>query len=289
MEKKQIVLTADIGGTHITSAQVDLCNRKIIPGTILRSEINSLGTAETIIDEISNNLNATLSKCSAMIHGIGIAMPGPMDYDLGICRIREQGKFFSLYNLDLKALLAEKLSIEMHKINFINDAAAFLQGEIFAGSLKNSENSLGITLGTGLGSAHAVKQNAEDSNLWCMPFRSGIAEDYLSSRWFIERFYELSGIRAVNVYSLISSQRSATFLDQLFCEFKVNLAHFIDMVCSQKEVSSVVLGGNISLAEEFFVRGTKDILKHYYKREVAVQRSKLGEEATLFGAAMICC
>jgi glucokinase len=67
-------------------------------------------------------------------------------------RYRGQSKYDNLYNMDVKALLAEELGLPPTSIHFINDAAAFLQGENIV-HLQTNKRILGITLGTGLGSA----------------------------------------------------------------------------------------------------------------------------------------
>jgi glucokinase len=43
---------------------------------------------------------------------IGISMPGPFDYENGICLIKGQNKYEALYGLYIKGLLADKLGIE---------------------------------------------------------------------------------------------------------------------------------------------------------------------------------
>src|SRR5690606_4374061 len=117
---------------------------------------------------------------------IGIAMPGPYDYENGISLISEQGKMKSLYGLSVKNLLADALRIPPAQIQFTNDAESFLKGEVFAGVGKGFSNTLGLTLGTGLGSAIHVEDVVKDAKLWTAPFRDGIAEDYLGTDWFIE-------------------------------------------------------------------------------------------------------
>ena len=74
------VLGVDIGGSHITTALIDLEGRSIIPGYYHRERVNSNGSAEEIIRSWSEVMRKSMQGG----HKIGIAMPGPFDYEEGI-------------------------------------------------------------------------------------------------------------------------------------------------------------------------------------------------------------
>src|SRR5690606_18352659 len=76
------------------------------------------------------------------------------------------------------------LGVSMNQIRLVNDAASFWSGEILAGAGKGYDHAIGLTLGTGLGSATYHQHIVKDADRWHTPFREGIAEDYLSTRWF---------------------------------------------------------------------------------------------------------
>ena len=130
---------------------------------------------------------------------IGIAMPGPFDYENGISYIKDQNKYEALYGLNIKEQLAKKLEISISDISILNDAACFLQGEVFGGAGQGFKRVMGLTLGTGFGSARSVDGKTDDADLWCSPYREGIAEDYLSTRWFLKQYKEISGKLVKNV------------------------------------------------------------------------------------------
>ena len=67
----------------------------------------------------------------------------------------------------------------------MNDASCFLKGEVFGGAAKGYNHVIGITLGTGLGSATFKNGVVYDGDLYYTPFKESTAEDYLSTRWFI--------------------------------------------------------------------------------------------------------
>jgi glucokinase len=186
----KIVLGADIGGTHITTALVNISLGAAIAQTRFRTEIDANGTVEHIIAGWSNAIQQSWAKAGISNSPVGIAMPGPFDYENGICLIKEQKKYQSLYGRDIKVLLANSLDIQPAQVRFINDACSFLKGELLGGSVKGMRKAIGVTLGTGLGSAYYENGTLTDADLWKMPFRSGIAEDYLSTRWFVKECKE---------------------------------------------------------------------------------------------------
>ena len=82
-----------------------------------------------------------------------------------------------------------------------------------------------------------------------MAFLDGIAEDYISTRWFVRRFYELSGNQVANVKALIDEYAGDIVFYQVFSEFSVNLAHFIYQFIQREMPLAAVVGGNIAQAD----------------------------------------
>ncbi len=171
---EQYVLGADIGGTHITTTVVDIKNRTVLEKSYYRAKVNSAGSAEQIIDQWGEAIRKSFLNVNMNPSKIGIAMPGPFDYENGISLIKNNEKYESLYQLNIKNLLAENLNIKSDDILMANDAQCFLSGELFLGVVKTFKKVIGITLGTGLGSATFNEGNVEDAALWCSPFKNGI-------------------------------------------------------------------------------------------------------------------
>lgn len=121
-------------------------------------------------------------------------MPGPFDYENGISLITKLDKYEALYKLNVKELLSEKLSIPKPSILMMNDAACFLRGEVYYGAAKGHTDVIGITLGTGTGSAFHHNGITVDANLGPSPFMNSIADEYFSTRWFVKRYIEENGI-----------------------------------------------------------------------------------------------
>jgi glucokinase len=214
---------------------------------------------------------------------ICLAMPGPFDYEGGICLISDQSKYPALYGMNVKELLAEALDVQPLAIYINNDAACFLQGEVFCGSVSGFENVISVTLGTGLGTAVYENGSARSADLWNMPFSDGIAEEYLSTRWFVKQYAAITGNRVSGVRELAGLAMADTLIKGLFIEFGKNLAAFLNRFIEQTGAQAVVIGGNIAQSYSLF----KDPLLAAVKSRfpgVAITTSLLGEEAALVGA-----
>lgn len=279
-------LGVDIGGSHISAAIIDLQHKKIIPHTFKRNKINAHQEVDQIITAWADVLKEVIGSDQGFSARIGIAIPGPFDYEQGVSLIKGQDKYDALYGLNVKKLLAKKMDLPADHIQMMNDAAAFLQGEVFAGVAVESRRAVGVTLGTGLGSARYIEGNSMDAALWCQPFKAGIAEDYLSTRWFVKRYQEISGKQVSNVKKLSEKYASDEHVVQVFSEFGRNLGEFLSTWISEDKPEVVVLGGNISNAIDFFLPEVKAYLNRN-SLETGIKKAALGEEAALIGAASL--
>lgn len=285
--EKPVALGVDIGGSHITAALVDLETRTIIQDSIKRRAVDSQESKEVILTAWCDVISKAFKKSTSETKLIGIAMPGPFDYENGISLIKDQDKFKSLYGVNIKEELSKRLSIETANIHFINDAAGFLQGEVFGGAGRGNSSVLGLTLGTGLGSSYSTGGIARDADLWNSEFMNGIAEDYLSTRWFVNRYNQLSNNTVAGVKELTAISATDHLATRVFMEFGHNLAQFLIPVIKKYKSDVVIIGGNISRAFSAFspeliatLRGN-DILAD-------IKVTKLKEHAALIGAASCC-
>lgn len=281
MENK-LVLTADIGGTHITSALVDIQTWQILEDTISRSHVNSKSDAKSILQSWKSCLSISLAQVEFTIPHLGIAMPGPFDYANGISLIKGQDKYEALYQMNVKEALNELMDQPV-AIRLINDAAAFLQGEVFAGNLADREKVLGITLGTGLGSAIWQKgAPAFDADLWDSPYQESIFEEFLVTRWFTKRFFELSGIQEEGVKDIIKKHRQHPKFDMLMEEYTTALYDFLCFFSTQENCNTFILGGSISKAWELIASYNTEKFDRF---EIFI--GQYAEKAALIGAASL--
>src|SRR5690348_12149288 len=107
-----IVVGVDIGGSHITAALIDLQAHNIIQQSLVRCHVDSKGTADQIINQWSDAILDCKAYHPQTLNKVGIAMPGPFDYQEGISFIKGLDKYEALYGRNVKKLLAAKLSTE---------------------------------------------------------------------------------------------------------------------------------------------------------------------------------
>lgn len=283
---QSFIAGADIGGSHITAALVHLSDNSIVPGTLTRHPIATHEEATAIIDNWCRTITRAFEAYPAFTGPvrIGIAIPGPLDYEQGICYIRNQGKYESLYGLNIKSLMAERLGIEPAAIRMMNDALCFLQGEVAGGAAKGFTRVLGFTLGTGLGSALYQEGVTTDADLWHAPYRDGIAEDYLSTRWFVKRYRELTGGTVTGARELSERVGTDPAAAGIFEEFAGNMADFLSAVIPTQQPQVIVFGGNIARSHDLFLPALEKDLQGK-GHTIPIRIATLGEDAQIIGAA----
>jgi glucokinase len=284
MEDSSVVLGVDIGGSHITAGAVDLESRTILDNSIKRLKVKSDDASDKIIKAWAELINSIAQQHP--ISKIGMALPGPFDYENGISYIRGLNKYESLYGKNVKKLLAKELGIDEKNIKMKNDAGCFLQGEIFAGQAQGYARCIGLTIGTGIGSAAGIDGIAEDAALWQTPMKESIAENYLSTRWFLKRYEELSGNQARDVKHLCELLPSEPFVQIVFDEFADNLVEFLTFFVEKENPQVIIIGGNIANASHLFFPAT---IKGLAAKSIniPVRKSLLGESAVLLGSASL--
>lgn len=286
-DHRKFVAGVDIGGSHITAAIIDTGNRKILPETLFRSTVDSSLDAPEIMNQWLSIIRKSISSAPSIPSAMGIAMPGPFNYEAGISLICEQDKFHSLYGLNIKQWLCRELPFTEEQVIFSNDAACFLQGELYSGTAQTIYPVLGLTFGTGLGSSINSDGITRDADLWHHPFRTGIAEDFLSASWLIKRFKTLSGIDAESVKALADKAESDNdpLARQLFLEYGANIAEFIMPLIRQHGLRRVILGGNIAKAWPLFSPGLLPQMEH---SGCVIEPAMLGEHSAMIGSVSFC-
>ncbi len=184
-----LVGAMDIGGSHATAALVS--GRRLLPGSRVERRFDPQADREALLGAIVGVAAAAAEAGHAPRWGV--AVPGPFDYPTGRCTIRGQHKLDALYGVDLRAELAAALhrpgKVHAAAIHFCNDADAFLLGEWTAGAARGARRAVGITLGTGLGSAFLADgvlvgggTAPPEGRLYPLPYRGRRVEEVVSTR-----------------------------------------------------------------------------------------------------------
>jgi glucokinase len=283
---KNTVTGIDVGGTHITVCLVDVENGRMIRESHSRAHVDTSLDKDAIISCWSEAIIQSHAKTGIRLDKIGIAMPGPFDYENGISYITGLHKYESLYGLNVKDLLAEKLGIIPENIKLINDASAYLLGEMSAGAAKGYSNIVGITLGTGLGSAVYLNNTLHEGDLYCTDFEDAKCEDFASARWLINEYEKSTGKRVSNVKEIADRCQNEATAKEVFQKFGRNLFGVLFKRYNHQSPDLVVVGGNISKAWDQFIPSAIQSMEQagfHFKLKPA----ELGEEAALIGAAYL--
>lgn len=281
------MIGVDIGGSHISSVHFDAKFINALNDTIISNYVSITGsTQETILDEWTSNIRASIQSKINFDGKIAIAFPGPFDYQKGIIESHPNGKFGPLTNLNLKEALLDRLP-ESCDIHFQNDATCFGLGEYFYGNYDHSRI-LALTLGSGIGSAFIEsgipirKSNRvpDGGEVYYLPYRDAKADDYFSTRWFVQKA-KTKGLNIKGVKELVESKNRKIIVD-IFDEFAHNFIHFFSKIALDFNATMIVIGGNISLAWKHF---GNQLIKNFEQKNIQIIQSQLGEKAICLGAA----
>lgn len=243
------IIGVDIGGSHITAALLAAETGFIIKQN--KKNIDTGADRNTIISTWIDCIHSVIKKAEKKnITGVSIAMPGPFDYENGICRVTGLSKYESVFGLNIKAALKQKLAIDTKcTVVFINDAKAFAMGVS-----EETDTLLAVTFGTGLGAAfiqngkicnggaNGIPENGE---LYNIPYEDSTIENYLSARYIIKRFEELSGEKLPDVAS-VTLHKNVQSIEQVFNEFGKRAGSFLKKYMHYLNSNLLVIGGGIS-------------------------------------------
>src|SRR5437899_2712828 len=93
----------DVGGSHVSSSIIDPCNSSA--QVVERNSINAFENAYSILKTIGHVISQTAIE-EESIDAVGIAFPGPFDYEKGISQIAfVGGKFESTFGIHVQQAL----------------------------------------------------------------------------------------------------------------------------------------------------------------------------------------
>jgi len=245
------ILCVDIGGTHISSAVIDYDTLAIIDNSYLTDTVDSHADRDTILSQWLALLKRSLQQSKLMVMYMIVSIPGPFDYNRGISLMDGMHKYQALLHVDIKSFFANNLALEKDHIYFINDAQAFLLGEVFHHQL-HQDKVIGLTLGTGLGSAFYVHNEVRDLNLGSAQFAQGISEDYISTRGLLSKLNSISTAKVDNIKDLVTSDDLEQEKLEVFSYLVEMLNAFITQHIVPLAPQYLVIGGSIAKSHQLF-------------------------------------
>ncbi|MFB3388612.1 ROK family protein [Flavobacterium sp. LAR06] len=261
-----ITIGVDIGGSHISSAAVSDDNFKIVPGTYFCGAVDSKASKEIIIKKWAEVINQTIQAIGETQElnetiGIAFSMPGPFQYQTGIAMFEGNDKYEALYNVSVSDELLKYLIKKDISFRFLNDASCFGVGGALKQGAKSGKNKvIAITLGTGFGAAFLdnklpVTQGSNvphNGCLWDKPYEDNIADNYFSTRWFLNQYEKSTGQKLNDGVKEIASIENYVTA-KIFDDFANNLSEFLTPYIINFEADLLVIGGNIAKSNRLFL------------------------------------
>jgi glucokinase len=249
------VLAFDVGGSHVAAAICCAPDFRLGPvATAPHADVATSGAFLDLLYELG--MKARVDRDG--IVGAMLAVPGPFDLQAGVSLMRHKLPY--LYGVDLRQGLAERFGFEPAQVRFLNDADAYLLGEIGAGAARGFRRAAGLTLGTGIGSAFAVDGQLvtegpgvpSGGEIWNLAYQGGIVEDFVSSRAIVGNYQRCTG-RKSEVVDLAAAAPSDPAAQQAFTEFGQHLGVVIRTLLAEFHADVIVLGGGISRSASLFL------------------------------------
>lgn len=285
--KSDKVLAYDLGGTKVHVAVIDR-NGKILADVRVpvAVELGKTGVIRQL-----GALGRKFLETYPEIKQVGIAAPGPLIPDEGVLldptnlsNPKEKGKGWG--KVQITRLLEKELG---RPVTLENDAAAAMLAERWKGRAKGFENSMILTLGTGLGAGvivngkllragrglhpeagHIVIRSGDDTAP-CGCGNSGCAEGYLAGRAFGRRNETRFPGKTHDAKSITALARKGDKKAiEAFDEYADLMSAAINNYVSLYSPEIVIFAGSFSSAAPLFIPKTK---KHLKKR---LERRRVG-------------
>jgi glucokinase len=284
------VAALDVGGTSVKSVLV--ADDGNLVGQLKTTPIDNQASADIILKSLTDIVKGHIQELGTKSHqllGIALGFPGPFEYEAGISRIQGVAKFEALYGLDVRKGLQCHLNTDNLPIRFRNDAEAAIVGEGLYGAGRPFARLIGLTLGTGCGSAFLINGQPVTTgagvppNGWLYPksFRGRQADDVFSIRGLIGALQaEGVVVNDIKTATDLARQNHQT-VHQVFTQFGHNLGAFLRPWAEAFQADAILLQGGIANAFDLFDQELSATLP------VTVVRGELEAKAALLGAAAL--
>ncbi|HEY3342928.1 MAG TPA: ROK family protein [Anaerolineae bacterium] len=266
------IIALDIGGSSVRGGIIDATDLSV--REFRAEDLDSYADAESIISKLAAVIDLYRREAGDQgLIGIALGFPGPFDYaqgislmkggaatDPGVSHTGGRSKFESLYRVNVREALGKKLSALDVPILFRNDAEAAIIGEAKFGSGQAFRRVIGVTLGTGLGSAFiadgqvVLNNQAVPPNGWlyCMPFNGVQADQTFSTRGLVRRLRE-AGVTTNDVQAAGDAARAGDVRSRTaFLDFGHALGKFLTPYVSSFHAQAVLVLGGIANTFDLF-------------------------------------
>ncbi len=261
-EEKELFIALDIGGSSVKSAVLTY-NYKVLKNSFSILSIDSNKPSEQVVEIIISVIKEkiNISKMPERIAGIGISFPEFSDYHNGTIAIMKD-KFRNSGGVNLRSEIINRIGFPSDfPLIFAEDSISFLRGVVSTGRFKKFNRIIGLTLGTGLGSAFMIDgeivRNApdvpKDGELGSIPYKKGIIEDIISKKGIIDLYRQHTGKFEENVRNIaINAENGDTVARTTFIQFGQLSGQILKPYVKLFKAECLVIGGQIAKSYDFF-------------------------------------
>ncbi len=182
-DRRERILAVDLGGTNLRMGIYDPYANNFdekyafFEEPLYRLENGQPVSIEGVVDAIhqfGEKLIPGLENKEERLSAVALSVPGPFDYDRGVCYIAHKRNLARICGEDLKSAIEKKLKA---RVFFINDARAFALGA-WRSKFTHVNRFVAITLGTGLGCsllfngkpAEDIHRIPSGGEIYCQPY-----------------------------------------------------------------------------------------------------------------------
>lgn len=271
------VIGVDLGGTNVRAGKINdgkltKLKRRLVPKTENPKEVIN-AVIETIEHVFDDEITA-----------IGMGIPGLVDTKTGV--VFDIQNIPSWKNVEIKKILEERFKVPV----FIdNDANCFAFGEKQFGATKKYNNSIGLTLGTGMGVGVIVDsklysgRNSGAGELGMVSYRNKNYEAFCSGQFFQWR-YKSTG--EILMEKAINGDLNA---QMAFNELGFHIANAIKLIQYTYDTEAIIIGGSVALAGKLYSSSMiQELLRTNKQSKLPEIRFSEMEHPAIKGAAALC-
>lgn len=287
----------DIGGTNIVCGLLDGEYGIMEKQSRTFKPLGEDGIVDTLLDmakETCQKRGVSLES----ITSVGVCIPGSVDVKNGVV--------IDAYNLGLhdsrfRDAVEKRFGI---RTALLNDADAAALAEARLGALKGRENSMLVTLGTGVGvgiiiggrlfyggrgmgveAGHAVMDIHGES---CTCGRAGCIEALCSATWLDKRAKATLGASSSAKTLADMAKKGNSVCRKIWDEYAENLGNALASFINILDPEVIALGGGVSGAGEFLLDSIRSHVDSgsFFRVQTPIVLAKMGNDAGLVGACI---
>ena len=310
-------LGIDLGGTNIAAGVVNE-NYEIIAQCSIKT--NGSRPAEEVVDDMAQVARDTAAKAGITldeVEWVGIGPPGTANKATGVI---EYSNNIGWYDVPLVQMMEDRLK---KKVYIENDANAAAYGEYVAGSAKDAESFIMVTLGTGVGGGIVINNEIYSGSNYagaelghsvivvdgrpCTCERKGCLEAYASATGLIKTtrehmeknkdsiMWEMVGgdLSKISGRTSFDAMRKGDAAGKAVVdEYIKYLACGVTNIINTFQPDLLAMGGGISHEGDYLMKPLKEIVaREVYSRNSAknteIVAASLGNAAGIIGAALL--